>query len=148
MSFLRALPSGLIGAVTLNVLHETARRLIPDAPHIHVLGMRAIAQSLRSVDQQPPPRDQLFEAALVGDVVSNALYYSAVGLGKPKHAPRNGALLGLAAGVGAVLLPGPLGLGKAPSARTSATAAMTVAWYLVGGLVSGLAYRMLARRKN
>lgn len=148
MSFLKAIPSGLIGAVTLTVLHETVRRVVPNAPRVHVLGMRAIAKSLRKMDQEPPSDERLFRAALVGEVFSNSLYYSVVGFSKPKYALRNGTLLGLAAGVGAVLLPGPLGLGKAPSARTPATAAMTVAWYLIGGLVAGLAYRTRAKRKR
>ena len=36
----------------------------------------------------------------------------------------------LAAGLGAVALPGPLGLGEGPSRRTRATEALTIAWYL------------------
>jgi hypothetical protein len=57
-----------------------------------------------------------------------------------------GAALGLAAGVGAVALPERMGLGSAPSARTNETKAMTVAWYLAGGLAAGLAYSLLAKR--
>jgi hypothetical protein len=49
----------------------------------------------------------------------------------------------LAAGLGAVLLPGPMGLGNEPSTRTPGTAAMTVAWYFAGGLVAGLAARAI-----
>ena len=53
---------------------------------------------------------------MVGDVLSNGLYYSLVGGGR--HTVRRGLLLGLAAGVGGVALPGPMGLGEAPSGRT------------------------------
>ena len=45
--------------------------------------------------------------------------------------------------LGAVFLPGPLGLGTKPSARTPQTAAMTVAWYAIGGLVAGAVYHCL-----
>jgi hypothetical protein len=55
--------------------------------------------------------------------------------------------LGLAAGLGAVFLPGPLGLGSAPSNRTTQTQAMTVGWYLLGGLAAGLAYQTLGSRR-
>ena len=67
-------------------------------------------------------------------------------VGGPKGALACGAALGLAAGVGAVALPEPLGLGGGPSARTDETKAMTVAWYLAGGLAAGLAYSLLAKR--
>lgn len=148
MSLLRALASGLAGAGVLTLIHESARRALPDAPRMDVLGMRAIAKSMRGVGQEPPPADELHALALAGDVVSNSLYYSLVGVGGPGGALVRGTLLGLAAGVGAVLLPEPLGLGSAPSARTTQTKAMTVGWYLAGGLAAALAYRLLADETN
>ncbi|HZH29860.1 MAG TPA: hypothetical protein VEY11_03785 [Pyrinomonadaceae bacterium] len=146
MSVLRAAASGLVGACALTLIHESARRALPAAPRMDVLGMRAIARSMRGVGQEPPPADELHALALVGDVVSNGLYYSLVGIGRPEGALLRGTLLGLAAGVGAVLLPEPLGLGHAPSARTPETKAMTIGWYLAGGVAAALAYRLLARR--
>jgi hypothetical protein len=113
-----------------------------------VLGMRAIAKSMRGVGQEPPPDDELHALALAGDVAGNSLYYSLVGVGRPEGALLRGTILGLAAGVGAVLLPEPLGLGEAPSARTPQTKAMTIGWYLAGGLTAALAYRLLARRRT
>lgn len=144
MSLLNALGGGLAGAVALTAIHETARRIFQDAPRMDVLGMRAIAKSLRAAGAEPPPEDELFSVTMAGDIVSNALYYSVAGLGDPRHAPARGAALGLAAGVGAVLLPGPLGLGTDASARTPATRAMTVAWYTAGGIAAGAAIRLLS----
>ena len=139
---LKALGSGLVGAVALTLIHETARRVAPEtAPRMDVLGMRAIQKAVRAVDAEPPV--PLHEAALVGDLVSNSFYYSLVGAGPRKDAVRNGALLGLAAGLGAVFLPGPLGLGRQPT-DTPTTQALTVAWYLAGGLAAGAAYAALA----
>ena len=134
-SLLQALGSGLTGALALTLLHETARRLRPeDAPRMDVLGMRALRKLLHQAEAPQPDPDTLFNLTMVGDVLSNGLYYSLVGSGK--KAWQRGALLGVAAGVGGVVLPGPLGLGEAPSARTPQTKLMTVAWYLVGGLVA------------
>ena len=82
--------------------------------------------------------------ALVGDLVSNSLYYSLVGAGARQDAMRNGALLGLAAGLGAVFLPEPLGLGRQPTEDSPETQLMTVAWYLLGGLAAGAAYSAIA----
>jgi hypothetical protein len=50
-----------------------------------------------------------------------------------------GALLGLAAGVGAAYLPPRIGLGEQPGQRPPATQIMTVAWYLAGGLAAAAA---------
>lgn len=139
---LKALGSGLVGAFALTLVHETARRFVDDAPRMDVVGMRALARGLRAVDVEPPV--PLHEAALVGDIVSNSLYYGLVGLGGREDAVRNGALLGLAAGLGAVYLPEPLGLGRQPAKNSTQTNLMTVAWYLIGGLAAGAAYQALA----
>ena len=132
--FLVAAIAGLAGACTVTLIHETMRRLDPDAPRMDVLGMRAIAKMMRAADTTPPEEDTLFGMTLAGDIVSNAAYYSLTGSGK--NAWLRGGLLGLAAGVGGVVLPGPLGLGTAPSNRTTKTQVMTVAWYLLGGLAA------------
>jgi hypothetical protein len=106
--------------------------------------MRALANSLRALEQPVPAQDRLHNAALVGDLIANTLYYSLVGAGKGAHAQRRGALVGLAAGIGAVVLPGPLGLGRGPSRRTVATQMMTIGWYLAGGLVAGMVAESLS----
>ena len=142
MKLLHSLTAGLAGAVALTLLHETARHLRPeDAPRMDVLGMRALRKLLRKADAPQPAEDTLFTLTMAGDVISNGLYYSMVGTGR--HALRRGLLLGLAAGVGGVVLPGPLGLGEAPSNRTPQTQLMTVAWYTAGGLVAGAIARAL-----
>ena len=143
---LKALGSGLVGACALTLIHETARRFIDDAPRMDVLGMRALSKAARAADLDPPV--PLHEAALVGDLVSNSLYYSLVGAGSRREALRNGALLGLAAGLGAVYLPEPLGLGRQPTEDSPQTQLMTVAWYLVGGLAAGAAYSALASEED
>jgi hypothetical protein len=142
MKLLPSLTAGLAGAVALTLLHETARRLRPeDAPRMDVLGMRGLRKLLHLADAPQPDEDTLFNMTMAGDVLSNGLYYSLVGSGK--HTVRRGLLLGLAAGAGGVLLPGPMGLGKAPTNRTSQTQLMTLAWYTAGGLVTGAAARAL-----
>lgn len=144
-TILSPLGSGLLGAVALTVLHESARRLIPDAPRADILGMRAIKKGMDAVGEEPPGDEELHDWALGGDLLSNTLYYSLIGLAKPKDALLTGAALGLAAGVGAVGLPGPMGLGTTPTQRNPATAAMTIGWYLVGGLVTAGAYQALRK---
>ncbi len=143
MAGLTAIGSGLAGALALTAIHETARQQIATAPRMDMLGMQAIENGFRSLKAQPPPGKSLYEMALAGDLVSNALYYSMVAQGKPQGALLRGAMLGLAAGLGAVALPKPLGL-QPQINRTSATHAMTIGWYLLGGLVAGAAYQLLS----
>ncbi len=141
----QSLLSGLAGAVALNILHETVRQFVPGAPRADILGMRSIKKGFQAADAQPPTGNTLYGLAMLGDVTSNALYYSFVGVG-PKQPVLTGAVLGTLAGVGAVTLPGPMGLGEAPTTRTPATIAMTIGWYLFGGLVAGAVYRTVSQR--
>ena len=142
MTRLQALASGAVGAGVVTLLNESVRRLYPHAPRMEVIGMRAIARSMRAADQEPPDRGPLFWLALLGDLVSNTVYYSLVGAGSGNNAWRRGALLGLSAGIGAVVLLGPLGLGRQPREHFPTTQAMTIGWYLAGGLAAAAASRL------
>ena len=146
MKLLHSLAAGFAGAIALNILHETARRLRPeDAPRMDVLGERGLRKLLAAADAPQPDDDTAFALTMAGDVVSNGLYYSLVGGGP--NAVARGLGLGLAAGIGGVVLPGPLGLGEAPSNRTPQTKLMTVVWYTVGGLVAGVVAQALRPRE-
>lgn len=138
---LRPLLAGLAGATTLTLLHQSARRLSPDAPRLDLLGMHALADTIRAAGGDPPDEATLYRTTLAADLLSNTLYYAFVGTGA--GAWRRGALLGLAAGVGAVVLPPWAGLPSAPTNRTRATQLATVAWYTVGGLAAAAASRLL-----
>jgi len=143
----QALFSGFAGSIVLTLLHENARRIAPEiAPRMDILGMRALRKILDKADAPQPDRDTLFNVTMAGDILTNGLYYSFIGSGK--RAWQRGALLGLAAGVGGVVLPGPLGLGEAPSNRTPQTKLMTVAWYLMGGLAAAGASRLWSKARK
>jgi hypothetical protein len=145
MSLAKAILSGFVGACALSLLNESARQFIDDAPRLDVLGKRAIALPLMKAGQIPPNDSQLYWISMTGDIVLNTLYYSLVSLGEQEKAFQNGALLGLAAGVGTVILPKHLGLGTEPSARTGQTQMMTVAWYLAGGLAAAATSQALSK---
>ncbi|WP_242929526.1 hypothetical protein [Pontibacter vulgaris] len=144
MKATNALTAGLAGACIVTAMHETLRRVVPDAPRMDLLGMRAIAKLMRKAGEEPPQDDELHNWALGGDIVSNALYYSLVGT--DKNAWLRGAFLGAVAGIGGVVLPGPLGLGEAPSNRTPQTKAMTIGLYFLGGLAAAAVARMLKKK--
>ena len=141
-----SLLSGLAGAVALNVLHETVRQVEPKAPRVDKLGKRGIIKITKAMGLPTPTGNALYATAMAGDITSNTLYYSLVGLAPPQAAWPLGAVLGALAGAGAVTLAEPMRLGDEPVRRTSATAAMTVAWYTVGGLATAAMFSWLNRR--
>lgn len=116
---------GLAEAVMVTILNESVRRVLPHAPRIEVIGERALARSLEVLDFNSPRGAALYLWTLLGDLASNTLYYSLVGLGTRQGAWKRGGLLGLAASVGAVVLPRPLGLGRQPGARFPMTPLLT-----------------------
>lgn len=140
----RSIGSGLAGACALTLIHEVARRIDPDAPRMDLLGMETITKLMNGVGLKPPPEERLHTVALLGDLVSNSMYYSMVGEGDDAGVWWRGAGLGLSAGLGAILSPPRLGLDPKPSRRTTRTRVMTVLWYLLGGLTAAATARLLA----
>lgn len=148
MKTLTALGGGLAGACAVSLIHETVRRIVPEAPRMDLLGMNAISRGLQAAGLKEPPRQQLFTWALVGDIVTNSIYYSLAGIGKEKNLWVKSSLLGLAAGVGAVLLPGPMGLEERHSNRTITTKIMTVGLYVAGAIVTTAVIKLLEKNKQ
>jgi hypothetical protein len=133
-SRLSTFTSAAMGAVALTAIHEFARRRLPDAPRMDVLGMRALRRIVPDADTQP--RGQLRTWALAGDLLANSLYYSLIPAETAAATWHRAAVLGAAAGAGALLLPETLGLGEPPHVHTPANQWMTVGWYVAGALVT------------
>ena len=130
--------SGLVGAGTLTVIHELGRRNHPDAPRMDIVGVRAIRQICQAAGMRTMGSQRLHQLALFGDLLVNSIYYAAVP-GRTAAATWSRALgLGLAAGVGALTLPKPLGLGAPPRNDRCANQLMTIAWYMAGGLAAAI----------
>ena len=134
-----ALASGAIGAGVLTAVHEAGRHFLPDAPRMDVLGMRALASAFEEAGSEPPPAPRLHRLTLAGDLLANSLYYAAVPGRTAAETWWRGVLLGTAAGVGALLLPEPLGLGTPPHSESRRNRVATVCWYLIGGLAAAAA---------
>ena len=142
------LAGGLAGATAVTLIHESLKAVVPQAPQMDRLGMQAISKGLRLAGKNVPKENNLFAAALVGDLVSNAIYYSMTGVGSEKNIWWRSSLLGLAAGVGAVLLPEPLGLNKRYSNKTLATQVMTIGLYVAGSLITTGVIKLLQQKKR
>ena len=134
--------AGLAGAASVNLAHEVTRQITPQAPRVDIIGMRAVAKMCEAAGFEPP--EHLRAATLAGDMVVNSLYYGLVAIGGAKGAVAAGAALGALGGIAGLVLPPRMNLGHAEVNRTRATQTMIVAFYLAGGLVAGLTYRLLA----
>jgi hypothetical protein len=134
--FFQSLGPGFAGAVSLTLVHQGARAVLRHPPRMDVLGMRSLRKVARWLGVRPPHGRALYQQSLIGDLVSNTLYYALVAMGRPRRIYLRGALLGALAGLGAVVLPPYLGLGERPSRAKRSTALLTVVWYTLGGLGS------------
>lgn len=143
-----SLLSGLAGAAALTAIHETARRVTSAAPRMDPYGRRAIAKGMLALGVRPPSQSVLQWLALAGEFLSNGVYFALSGAGKKKHSLRNGALLGILAGIGAVVLPPRRDLGSAPSRRSNQTIFMTILWYALGGLASAAVYQAMTNKRE
>ena len=138
---------GLAGACALTLLNESVKKLDKDAPRMDLLGMNAVARIMNGNNILTQTAGKLFPVALAGDLVSNSLYYSMADTSSKKNTLIRGALLGLGAGLGAVVLPKTLGLNDEATTRTMKTKVLTVTWYLIGGLVAATALNLLDKNK-
>jgi hypothetical protein len=130
------LAGGLAGTLTVASIHEALKRVTPDAPRMDVLDMELIRKGLKSINKEVPGEDELQRWAVGGELFCDTAYYGLVAMGGKKGVWLRGALLGLIAGVTAVVLPKPLGLSEEASNKTLGTQMMTVGLYLMGGLAA------------
>lgn len=138
-----ALISGAAGAVALTAVHQAARTVTADAPRMDVVGMRALARGVRAAGGEAPKTHAgLYGATLAGDLIANSLYYSLA------TNYTRGTVLGLLAGIGALVLPERMGLGVPPKSQLLSNQVMTVAWYLVGGLAAAATAQCLSNRRD
>jgi hypothetical protein len=141
-----ALGGGLAGAIAVTLINESVKKIVPQAPRLDLLGMNAVSKGLKLAGKVPSSEKKLFALALVGDLVTNAIYYSSAGIGREKDLWLRSSLLGLAAGVGAVILPGPLGLEEKHTNKTMATKIMTVGLYVAGSVFTAAIIKLIAKK--
>ena len=141
--FNSSLIAGAAGAVALTAIHQAARAVTDAAPRMDVVGMRALARGADAVGQEAPRTHAgLYGLTLAGDLIANSAYYSLA------TTYTRGTVLGLLAGIGALVLPERMGLGVPPKSDLLSNQVMTVAWYLVGGLAAAATAQCLVQRDH
>ena len=66
----------------------------------------------------------------------------------PSETYSRAAVMGMAAGIGAVLIPEPIGLGVPPESEHRANQVMTVAWYTAGAVAAAIAANSMRDRRR
>jgi hypothetical protein len=135
MSTIKNLAAGLGGAIALNLLHETLKHK-KGMPRIDRLGEEAVQKTLQPLGREIENPDNLYTTTFIADIIGNTVYYSTIGTGGGKNLWTRAIAMGIAAGVGAVKLPEPLGLDEAPVASAKPKEAITVGYYVFGALVT------------
>ena len=143
-----AVAGGLAGTLTVACIHECLKRVTPNAPRMDLLDMELIRKGLKKMHKKVPAKDELQRWAVGGELFLDTAYYSLAGMGGKKGAWLRGALLGLVAGVTAVVLPKPFGLPEEPSNKTLGTQLMTIGLYLMGGLVAAAITRLVDKAQS
>lgn len=146
MKIATALLSGLAGACALTILNETIRRIDPDAPRLDLLGMNTVKKGIKKTGAEPPTGKNLYWTSMFTDIIGNTLYYSIAGLGHKKTRISKGLMLGLSAGISATSLPKTVGVSDKPVNKTDKTRFMTIAWYVIGGLVTSAVMKYTEER--
>lgn len=134
---------GMAGAICTTVAHEVIRHYYKGSPRLDKLGEEALNKTAEAISGKEIPEEHLYEASIVSDVFSNAMYYSAAA--SCPFPVVAATTLGLMAGAGAVGLPDSLGLDGSTTAATDSRKLITIGLYTMGGIVSGLVIRALQR---
>jgi len=148
MKTIASLGGGLAGACAVTLMQQSIKKIVPAAPRMDLLGMNAISKGLNAAGIKTPTGNKLYTMALAGDILSNSLYYSMTGAGNEKNIWLKNSLFGLAAGIAAVTLPGPLGLEEKHGNRTTPTKLMTIGLYVAGALVATAITKLLNKKKS
>lgn len=150
MKVAAALAGGLAGTLTVASIHEALRRVTPNAPRMDLLDMELVRKGLKSINKKVPGETELQRWAVGGELLCDTAYYCLAAMGGKKGVWAWGTVLGLVAGVSAVVLPKPMGLPSAPSNKTLGTQLMTIGLYVMGGLVAAAITQLVdnAQRKN
>lgn len=136
MKISSALAGGLAGTITVASLHEAMRRVTPTAPRMDLLDMDLLRKGLMKINKKVPGEHALQQWAVGGELFCDTAYFSMAAAGGRKKVWLCGALLGLAAGISAVVLPQSMGLPSGPGNKSMGTKLMTVGLYFLGGLAA------------
>jgi hypothetical protein len=146
VSILRPLGNGLIGAGILTLAHLFLKHIAANPPKMDVLGKHGMEKLLGTAGISIT-QDQLFNVTLIGDFLTNTIYFSQVRDKTGLLALARGFTCGCIAGAGAVALSAKSGMDGDVSHKTMRTTVVTISLYGLAGLASALAAQFHGKSK-
>ncbi|SKB46867.1 hypothetical protein [Daejeonella lutea] len=146
MNFAKSLIAGFAGAAALNILHETMRKFDSEAPRMDLVGEQAVKKSAEAMNVDAPTGKKLYGITLAGDMVTNASYFAAIGMGGRKFMLLRAIGAGISAGIAAVKAPKPMGLNEKHVANSDKREIMTVAYYVFGAIVTAGVLSLMGKK--
>jgi hypothetical protein len=139
-----ALGGGLLGAVALTLLHEGLKKIENGKSPSDSLGLNAFSKIVKGFkDTALPGSQELVQLNPVGEILTNALYFSIAGAGSKKNIMLRAALLGLTAGLGALVLPQYLGIKENDGSKKSKV--LTISRYLLGSILTATTIKTMEK---
>ncbi|WP_164112313.1 MULTISPECIES: hypothetical protein [Sphingobacterium] len=140
--------AGAIGAIVLNAIHGLAKKTIKNAPKIDEVGKEGVTKAIRSVGLTLPSEQVIENTTTTFNLVTNTLSYRMIGEYKSKNLLLAGALHGLTVGLGTLSLSKKLNLDERPVTKTFLTECLTVTWYVLGGMATAMALKVIRSKSS
>lgn len=148
MSFINRSIAGLAGSLALTGVHQIFKKYISGAPNLDQVGEKAIQASLEKVDVNVSDEEQVYAAAMGGNILSNALLFSTLAT-----STNTSQIISKTLGTGLLGAAGTIGLadqllGNNKATNTDKKKWMTAGYYLLGAVVSIGVYNLLERKSK
>lgn len=148
MSLLNRSIAGLAGSLALTGVHQLFKKYCSGSPNLDQVGEEAIKLSLEKVDAPTTDEEQVYAAAMGGNILSNALLFSTL-----PTSTNTSQIISKTLGTGLLGAAGTIGLadqllGNNKATNTDQKKWMTAGYYLIGAVVSIGVYNLLERKSK
>jgi len=146
MSFINRSIAGLAGSLALTGVHQLFKKYCSGSPNLDQVGETAIEKSLEAVDVKASDEEEVYAAAMGGNILSNALLFSTLAT-----TTNTTQIITKTLGTGLLGAAGTIGLadqilGNNKATDTDQKKWMTTGYYLLGALVTISVYNLLERK--
>ena len=148
MSLINRSIAGLAGSLALTGVHQLFKKYCSGSPILDQVGEDAIKLSLEKVDAPTTDEEQVYAAAMGGNILSNALLFSTLAT-----STNTSQIISKTLGTGLLGAAGTIGLadqllGNNKATNTDQKKWMTAGYYLIGAVVSIGVYNLLERKSK
>ncbi|WP_373739098.1 hypothetical protein [Kaistella sp.] len=148
MSLINRSIAGLAGSLALTGVHQLFKKYCSGSPNLDQVGEEAIKLSLEKVDAPTTDEEQVYAAAMGGNILSNALLFSTLAT-----STNTSQIISKTLGTGLLGAAGTIGLadqllGNNKATNTDQKKWMTTGYYLLGAVVSIGVYNLLERKSK